>query len=157
MSDKHCQEYAIKDVAALDEVAETLLAKLPRGGLLLLTGELGAGKTTFVQALARKLRVDQPVTSPTYNVVQKYPTHSSDIQLLVHADLYRLADSVNETEIAIQDVFEAVQPGALVAIEWADKLEKPFEQAVTMHFTHVENPTERHVAICFPTPEMVST
>ncbi len=94
---------------------------LLRGDVVSLNGELGAGKTAFVQGLARALGIDEAVTSPTFTIMRQYPlvtsaTHDGVTQLL-HLDAYRL-----EGPDAIEDLglFELLDAGAAACIEWGD-------------------------------------
>ena len=58
--------------------------------LILLSGDLGTGKTTFTQYIGQAVGVDQPITSPTYTIRNTYSTPRDDYPLLIHMDLYRL-------------------------------------------------------------------
>lgn len=68
--------------------AGELLEKIPLGSVILLTGDLGAGKTTFVQGVAHKLGIKEKVTSPTFNIMKLY----FNKPMLIHIDAYRLED-----------------------------------------------------------------
>jgi tRNA threonylcarbamoyladenosine biosynthesis protein TsaE len=86
-----------------------------------LVGPLGAGKTTFVQGLARGLGVAElsEVLSPTYTLVNEYPTRPKEkIRRLVHIDLYRLADGAKAEALGIDEYLHRAD--AVVAVEWAD-------------------------------------
>lgn len=87
------------------------------GAVICLVGDLGSGKTTFVQGLARGLDVPQEyyVTSPSYTLVNEYPGRLP----LYHLDLYRLSDSEDVWDIGIEDILAA---RGVVAIEWPDRL-----------------------------------
>lgn len=99
--------------------AEKIITSLTTGGLLLLEGELGAGKTTFVQGLARALRIQQSVTSPTFTLMNVYETAHPVIKQLVHLDLYRLTD---EEETSTLDIASWLsQPNVLVVVEWPER------------------------------------
>ncbi len=89
------------------------------GTVIALTGDLGSGKTSFVQGLARGLDVpeDYYITSPTYTLINEYPGRCP----LFHADLYRLDNSVDFEEIGL---YEILHEQGVVAIEWADRLHK---------------------------------
>ena len=101
--------------AALQAVAERLGRALQAGDVLALTGPLGAGKTTFVQGLARGLEVPahRHVASPTFALVNEHPGRVP----LVHADLYRISDPRELDELGLTDAFDR----AAVAIEWLDR------------------------------------
>ena len=101
--------------AELQAIAERLGRALQAGDVLALIGPLGAGKTTFVQGLARGLGVpaDRHVASPTFALVNEHPGRVP----LVHADLYRVADARELEELGLTDAFDR----AAVAIEWLDR------------------------------------
>ena len=111
------------------ELAEGLLARLDRGdgGLLLLHGDLGAGKTTLVQGLAAALGIDEPVTSPSYALSQHYVGRRADgrATALVHLDLYRLDQPASAAELFDQEAEEAQALGAVLAVEWPERLSVP--------------------------------
>jgi tRNA threonylcarbamoyladenosine biosynthesis protein TsaE len=88
------------------------------GDVLLLCGDLGAGKTVFAQGFARGLGVTEPVTSPTFILVRPYPVPGrGQVRRLVHADLYRL-DTLHEVEdLGIEELLDV---GAVALIEWGD-------------------------------------
>lgn len=104
----------IVDEAGLAEVAMHLAAVLCAGDTIALSGDLGAGKTTFARGLLRGLGWTGEVPSPSFTLVQTYPTAPS----LWHVDLYRL-DSAAETEaLGLDDVWDS----AVVVIEWPERL-----------------------------------
>lgn len=87
--------------------------------LLLLEGDLGAGKTCLVQGLASGLGIEEPVTSPTFALAQHYEGGSG---ALVHLDLYRLELPAAADELFAQEEEEALALGALLAVEWPGRL-----------------------------------
>jgi tRNA threonylcarbamoyladenosine biosynthesis protein TsaE len=92
--------------------------RLEPGDLVLLSGDLGAGKTFLVRAIARALGVVGAVTSPTFTLVQEYRTERGP---LVHADLYRLlGNAVLADEVARLGLREMRAEGAILAVEWGD-------------------------------------
>ncbi|MFA6475275.1 MAG: tRNA (adenosine(37)-N6)-threonylcarbamoyltransferase complex ATPase subunit type 1 TsaE [Patescibacteria group bacterium] len=99
--------------------AEKLVANLAHGGLVLLSGELGAGKTTFVQGIAQALHIDRSITSPTFTLMNVYETSHLIIRQLVHIDLYRLSDNAELTTLDIPTWLS--NPAALVIIEWPER------------------------------------
>jgi tRNA threonylcarbamoyladenosine biosynthesis protein TsaE len=98
-----------------EAVGEELAAKLRVGDLLLLAGELGAGKTTFVRGLARGLGVIAAVQSPTFQLVRVYPGR---IQL-AHVDIYRLESGADLGDLGLDDLLDQ----GVVAVEWGDRLQ----------------------------------
>ena len=84
------------------------------GAVLALHGELGSGKTCFVQGLARALGVEQPVTSPTYTMVNEYRGRCP----LVHMDLYRIGDP---EELVSMDFEHYLDTEGITVIEWAER------------------------------------
>lgn len=102
--------------AETQALAAALAAVLPPDTALALHGNLGAGKTTFVQGLARAFGVTEPVTSPTFNL---YTIHRGTSRLLLHLDAYRL-NSAREADDLLLDEF-LTSPWCL-AVEWPEKI-----------------------------------
>jgi tRNA threonylcarbamoyladenosine biosynthesis protein TsaE len=93
-------------------IARTLLP----GDVLLLDGDLGAGKTTFTQGLARAMGVGEVVTSPTFSLVRSYPS-AFGVEL-IHVDVYRL-DTLGD--IVALGLPEMLEDGAVAVIEWGER------------------------------------
>jgi tRNA threonylcarbamoyladenosine biosynthesis protein TsaE len=103
------------------ELAALLLSEGPR--LLLLQGDLGAGKTCLVQGLAQGLGMTEPITSPTFALAQHYSgQHAGRGTDLVHLDLYRLEQPEAAEELFAQEEEEALDLGAVLAVEWPERL-----------------------------------
>ena len=94
--------------------AAALAAELKNGAVLALHGDLGSGKTCFVQGLARALGVRQPVTSPTFTIVNEYRGRCP----LVHMDLYRIGDP---DELLSLDFENYLNAEGITVIEWAER------------------------------------
>lgn len=107
---------SVKDTHKL---ARHLMKQLPGPQVLALHGDLGSGKTCFVQGLAAALGVARPVTSPTFTLVHEY----QGTRPLVHVDLYRLRDSLDALMLGLEEYFDS---GGITAIEWADRAEDIF-------------------------------
>lgn len=102
------------------EILKTLTAHADRATVVLLDGDLGSGKTTFMQQLARMLGVTTLVTSPTYTIMQRYPFESGSFTALVHMDAYRL-DALSELEpLRFSELLKS--PQTLLCIEWGSKV-----------------------------------
>jgi tRNA threonylcarbamoyladenosine biosynthesis protein TsaE len=114
----------ITTIADLESFAAAELKKLesaPQGATVLgLVGDLGAGKTTFTQVLARGLGVVDVVTSPTFLVMRSYPTTHPVFESLVHVDAYRIEDQSELVPLRFQDILTSTK--TLVVIEWADRI-----------------------------------
>jgi tRNA threonylcarbamoyladenosine biosynthesis protein TsaE len=107
-------------------IAATLAASLQPGAVVLLSGDLGAGKTAFVRGLAEGLGLDPgEVTSPTFTLVHEYRGGRLP---LIHVDLYRL-DRADLDEIGLDQ--DLVAEG-VTAVEWSERLTRPMASAVTV-------------------------
>lgn len=94
-------------------------AGVSRATLLILSGDLGAGKTTFVQVLAKALGVKETVQSPTYVLMKSYPIAYKNFTRLVHIDLYRLEKPEELSTLRLEDYLNDQK--ALVCIEWPER------------------------------------
>jgi tRNA threonylcarbamoyladenosine biosynthesis protein TsaE len=121
-------------------VAEAMGAAFRGGEVVLLSGELGAGKTAFVRGLARGLGADpEEVASPTFVLLKAYPGRL----VLHHADLYRLRGDGDEREIGLE---ELPGPGGVLAVEWADRLREALWPApVRVRLDHAGDDVRRIV------------
>lgn len=104
------------------DVAKTLRA----GDVILLHGELGAGKTTFTKGLAKALGIEETVTSPTFNYVKEYQGGRLP---LFHFDMYRVSDADEVYELGLEEYFYR---GGVVVVEWNkfDGIERPIEVSI---------------------------
>ena len=109
--------------AETEAVGERLAAGLAPGDVVLVSGDLGAGKTTLIRGAARALGVREPVTSPTFTIGQRYPGRVP----VSHLDLYRLADLGQEDPALLDDY---LTPEAVAFIEWPGAAE-PWLERVT--------------------------
>ncbi len=116
--------------AETEAAGEQLARTLEPGRVVLLYGDLGAGKTAFVRGLARGLGADpDEVSSPTFTIVQEY---SGSRATLYHVDLYRL----EPPEIDDLGLDDLVSGDGIVAIEWADRWPARPTEALDVHFEH---------------------
>lgn len=90
--------------------------------VLALSGELGSGKTTFVQGLAKGLGLPHRLLSPTFIVSREYPLTGTIFEKLIHIDLYRIVKNTDFGDFGLDDIF--ANPAYLVVIEWAERLDK---------------------------------
>ena len=122
------REWLLADVRATWALGRHLAEELLAPPLtLLLEGDLGAGKTCLVQGLAAGLGIAEPITSPTFALAQHYCGQSDCGQrtALVHLDLYRLEQAAAADELFAQEEEIALDLGALLAVEWPQRLSGP--------------------------------
>ena len=103
-------------------LGEELSQKLNPQSIVLLEGPIGAGKTSFVQGIAKGLSISEEITSPTFALSHHY--HSGKIPLF-HIDLYRLENISSAKEVFFSEEEEAFQNQAILVIEWPELIE-PF-------------------------------
>jgi tRNA threonylcarbamoyladenosine biosynthesis protein TsaE len=118
-------------------IAKALASELRAGDVLLISGNLGAGKTAFVRGLAEGLRLDpRDVSSPTFTLVHEY---RGGRLTLYHVDLYRLDRAATE-DLGLDEL--GVRDGVL-AIEWPDRLTHALDGARRVHIEIVDETTRR--------------
>lgn len=114
------KEILIPSTEALESAAEEFVALMGDETVYAFTGEMGAGKTTFINALCRALGVeDDPTGSPTFAIVNEYRSDTT-AELIYHFDLYRIENLEQAFDIGIEDYLDS---GALRFIEWPDRIE----------------------------------
>lgn len=117
------REWRTESPEATEQAATELVPLLQPDTLILLKGELGAGKTTFVRGLAKALGVQEPIRSPSFALVYEYTIRQPETLRglpLLHLDLYRLE---TPQELATLGLDELLERGGVVVIEWAERLE----------------------------------
>lgn len=132
-----------RDVKTVEEtwaLAREIASKLKPGDVLCLEGDLGAGKTTFTQGLAKALGVPGRVTSPTFCIVQE---HRGPV-LLVHMDLYRLHGEDDVLAIGWEDY---LADGAIMVVEWPERAGSLIPpDAKHIVFRHMEGDERRRIS-----------
>ena len=125
-----------------EAVGEALAAHLHPGDVIAYYGGLGAGKTAFTRGLARGLGVCEPVTSPTYTIVNEYL--SGRIPLF-HFDMYRLSSSDELFDIGWEDYLSR---GGVCAVEWSENVEDALQDAIRVTIEKdADEPDTRHITI----------
>lgn len=150
----------------------TALAMLARAGdLIVLSGDMGAGKTAFAQGFGSALGVTEPITSPTFTLVHSYdlPLNSHGAHgahVLHHADLYRLERTTEVADLALEELADG---DGIVLVEWGDVVEALFGDHLDVHLEldddHVDvdgadddgvGPTARRIEISAVGPSWAS-
>lgn len=131
--------FEVESVEETWALAEKFAGTLSPGDVVCLEGDLGTGKTTFTQALARALGVSGRVTSPTFCVVQEHPGE----KFMVHMDLYRLGGENDVLDLGWEDYLSR---GAIVVVEWPERAGSLIPAGARhVRFTHLEGEESRKV------------
>jgi tRNA threonylcarbamoyladenosine biosynthesis protein TsaE len=126
-------------------IGRELAAGLSAGDVLLLYGDLGAGKTAFVRGVAEGLGVRRDeVSSPTFTLIQEYRGGRLP---LFHVDLYRIEDAREFDELGLDEIAEA----GVLAIEWAEKLPRAAAGALSVRIVHGDGDVRR-IELTRPAP-----
>jgi tRNA threonylcarbamoyladenosine biosynthesis protein TsaE len=134
--------------AETEALGGRIAERLQPGDLVLLAGDLGAGKTTLIRGACRALGVTEPVTSPTFTIGQRYAGGRLPVS---HLDLYRLADLEGEDPALLDDY---LGPEGVAFVEWpdagADRLGRP---AIVVRLAH-EGEERRRIEVEWGAPNM---
>lgn len=114
------KQITVKSLDQLPEAAREFVSLMDDRTVFAFTGEMGAGKTTFINALALALGVDpeEATSSPTFAIINEYRSDTT-AELIYHLDLYRLESLDDALDIGIEDYLDS---GALCLIEWPDRI-----------------------------------
>ncbi len=134
----------IASLAEMRVFAESILKNLKPGRktatVFGLRGDLGAGKTAFVKAVADVLGVKEHITSPTFVIMKKYALSASDFASLVHVDAYRLQSGDELKKIGWEEI--VAEPGNIVFIEWPENVSDALPEGIQhIEFDHVDEKT----------------
>ncbi|MBC8882844.1 tRNA (adenosine(37)-N6)-threonylcarbamoyltransferase complex ATPase subunit type 1 TsaE [Flavobacterium piscinae] len=103
------------NLSEIEIIAQKIASSNPEK-VMLFNGQMGAGKTTFIKALAKALGVENPTSSPTFSLVNEYEAHDG---LVYHFDMYRLKNETEALDFGIEDYLYS---GHWCFIEWAEKI-----------------------------------
>lgn len=134
------------DAFAVSFLSELIRVNSTRSKVFGLSGDLGAGKTTFSKAVAKELGIQEVVTSPTFGIQKKYkvfnPKYSEIFNEFVHIDAYRIED-IKETEsLRFFELFE--KSNALIFIEWPEKIAEILpKDTIVLSFDSIDENTRK--------------
>ena len=109
-------ELSAETAASMQDLGAAVASILSGGDVVVLTGDLGAGKTTFVQGAARALGVTEPVVSPTFTIARRYRGERT----VHHVDVYRLDRMQEVIDLGVEELFD---PDGVTFVEWGDVIE----------------------------------
>jgi len=142
----------VKNVAETQKIAAELAAKvlaLPKSKnakVVALVGDLGAGKTTFVQSFLKELGVKGRIVSPTFLIFKPYTLNAVPYTLAYHVDVYRLKNSEELKVLKFQEILD--NPQNIVLVEWADKIKEILPaDALWINFEHGSKESERFIDV----------
>jgi len=133
------------ELESIEKVASEFLKTFDRYKVFAFSGDLGAGKTTFISALCKELKVVETVTSPTYSIIQEYKTLEGKI--IYHIDLYRIKSSHEAMEAGIEDCLNSNQ---MCFVEWPEKATDIFPNDTVFSNFEIISDTERKLVIQLP-------
>ena len=123
----------------ISEAAQQLLSLADASKVLAFHGEMGAGKTTFIHALCQAMGVKDPVTSPTFSIINQY--NAADEKIVYHIDLYRLKDADEAINAGIEDCLFS---GNICLVEWPEKAPSIFpDDTLHLYVSLVNNDTRQ--------------
>jgi tRNA threonylcarbamoyladenosine biosynthesis protein TsaE len=135
-----------KKIAA--ELAKKILKKRARKNALILAlqGELGAGKTTFIQGFSRGLGIKKKITSPTFVLFKKFKIQNSKFKIVYHIDCYRIKKADELLKLGLKEILNV--PQNIVLIEWAEKIRKTLpKNTIWLKFEHGQKENQRIIHI----------
>ncbi|MFZ9629175.1 MAG: tRNA (adenosine(37)-N6)-threonylcarbamoyltransferase complex ATPase subunit type 1 TsaE, partial [Ilumatobacteraceae bacterium] len=136
----HLRAASLADTRA---IAAALASVVRVGDVVVLAGEMGAGKTAFAQGFGAALGVAEPMTSPTFTLVHSYRT--SGKVMLHHADIYRLSTHHEVADLALGELLEY---DGIVLVEWGDVVAASFGEHLLVRLDHDEVDEDvRHLTI----------
>lgn len=141
------KEYISKSESETEEIAYEFAKSLNNNSVVVLDGDLGAGKTKFVYGLAKYFNISNLVCSPTFTIVNEYPVSSSkNVNTIYHFDVYRLSGSDDFIDSIGTDYFEK----GMCIIEWGKIIQDILpENTIYVHIAHLtENDNYRKITIC---------
>lgn len=113
------KEILIPSLDKIDDAAREFMAQMGDETVYAFYGEMGAGKTTFINALCRALGVEEnPTGSPTFSIINEYRSDTT-AELIYHFDLYRIESTDQALDIGVEDYFDS---GALCLLEWPERI-----------------------------------
>jgi tRNA threonylcarbamoyladenosine biosynthesis protein TsaE len=143
------EEHLTSSSEETQKSGEELACKLKGGDFLAFYGELGSGKTTFIQGLAKGLGIERRIISPTFIIMRHYELKSKTENLrpknFYHVDLYRTENKHDLLGIGLDQIIQ--DSNSIVALEWAEKMGEMLpNKRIDLHFEYLGN-NQRKISI----------
>ena len=133
------------DYSEIDKAAKKFLEATDSRKIFAFSGDLGAGKTSFITALCKELGVHETVTSPTYSIIQEYKTGEN--QTIFHIDLYRIKSKQEAIDAGVED---CLLSNELCMVEWPERAPEIFPVAAVFSQMIILPDTKRKLIIKLP-------
>lgn len=129
------QTFITKNKKETQKIGEEFAKKITNGQILAFFGDLGSGKTTFIQGFSKGLGIKRRIISPTFIIVRKYDINDNNF---FHVDLYRVETENDIKSVGLDQIMEDGK--SIVAIEWSEKLGKLLpKKRIEIHIDLLEN------------------
>lgn len=131
--------YTTKTTEEMIALGEKIASKINGGDIILLQGEMGAGKTTMTKGIAKGLGITDEIVSPTFTLMNVYnvvKSQKSNVKSLIHIDTYRLESEDNLIEIGVEDYLG--QADTITIIEWPEKITTLLKNKKTIEISIVK-------------------
>ena len=138
-------QFKIENLDAIQQAAKQFIDAMGDFNVFAFYGEMGAGKTTFINAICRELGVDDVTNSPSFSIANEYRSETT-AELIYHFDFYRLEDEREAEDIGVDDYFES---GAICLIEWPERIDDLLPDHTVRVDIHPNDDGSRSVALTF--------
>lgn len=126
--------FVLKHLSDIEEVAPAFLKALGDRKMIAFHGEMGAGKTTFINGLLSQMSIEDHVSSPTFSIVNEY--YSDSHGKVYHFDFYRIEDEMEALDIGVEEIFEE---DAWCFMEWPEKIDNLIPSNCVSVYIEIEN------------------
>lgn len=130
------------ELESIDQAALRVIQAAGEEKIWVFKGEMGAGKTTLIKALSKRMQVQDSVSSPTFGIVNEY--HTAEGDLIFHFDFYRLDDPMEALEIGIEEYFYS---GKICWLEWAERIAQFLPESFFLITIETESDTRRKITL----------
>ena len=139
-------ELKIASLDTIEQTAEQFVDAMGDFSVFAFYGEMGAGKTTFINAICRVLGVEEVTKSPSFSIINEYRSETT-AELIYHFDCYRLEDEREAEDIGVEDYFES---GAICLIEWPERIDNLLPDHTVRVDLNEEEDGTRSISLTFP-------